>query len=53
MKHIELLPMSYPSLPMTDDAVPAIALKTCAPELAAALAELFQYNYSTGIYLAM
>eukprot|EP00061_Rhincodon_typus_P001430 g14768.t1 len=35
------------------DNIPAIVLKTCAPELAAPLAKLFQYSYNTGIYLTM
>eukprot|EP00061_Rhincodon_typus_P000833 g12913.t1 len=35
------------------DNIPAIVLKTCAPELAAPLVKLFQYNYNTGIYPAM
>eukprot|EP00061_Rhincodon_typus_P002402 g17468.t1 len=35
------------------DSIPAIVLKTCAPELAAPLAKLFQYSYNTGFYLAM
>ncbi|XP_067829994.1 uncharacterized protein [Heptranchias perlo] len=30
--------------------IPAVVLKTCAPELAAPLAKLFQYSYNTGIY---
>ncbi|XP_067854341.1 aldo-keto reductase family 1 member B1-like [Heptranchias perlo] len=33
--------------------IPAVVLKTCAPELAAPLAKLFQYSYNTGIYLTM
>ena len=37
---------------MGPDNIPAIVLKTCAPELAAPLAKLFQYSY-TGIYQAM
>eukprot|EP00061_Rhincodon_typus_P016009 g43997.t1 len=35
------------------DTIPAIILKTCAPECAAPLAKLFQYSYNAGIYLAM
>eukprot|EP00061_Rhincodon_typus_P015996 g43976.t1 len=31
------------------DNIPAIVLKTCAPELAAPLAKLFQYSDNTGI----
>eukprot|EP00061_Rhincodon_typus_P007946 g30126.t1 len=30
-----------------------MAPKTCAPELAALLAKLFQYSYNTGIYPTM
>uniref|UniRef100_UPI00398E8A02 transforming growth factor beta activator LRRC32-like n=1 Tax=Pristiophorus japonicus TaxID=55135 RepID=UPI00398E8A02 len=35
---------------MGPDNIPAVMLKTCAPELAASLAKLFQYSYNTGIY---
>eukprot|EP00061_Rhincodon_typus_P007528 g29300.t1 len=35
------------------DNIPAIVLKTCAPELAALLAKLFQDSYNTGIYQTM
>ncbi|XP_067827191.1 uncharacterized protein [Heptranchias perlo] len=35
------------------DNIPAVALKTCAAELAAPLAKLFQYSYNTGIYPTM
>eukprot|EP00061_Rhincodon_typus_P001215 g14048.t1 len=35
------------------DNILAIVLKTCAPELAAPLAKLFQYSYNTGIYPTM
>eukprot|EP00061_Rhincodon_typus_P002846 g18636.t1 len=35
------------------DNIPAIVLKTCAPELATPLAKLFQYSYNTGINLTM
>eukprot|EP00061_Rhincodon_typus_P009007 g32139.t1 len=38
---------------MGPDNIPAIVLKTYAPELAAALAKLFQYSYNTGIYPTM
>eukprot|EP00061_Rhincodon_typus_P000198 g10879.t1 len=38
---------------MGPDNIPAIVLKTCAPELAAPQAKLFQYSYNTGIYLIM
>eukprot|EP00061_Rhincodon_typus_P015681 g43488.t1 len=35
------------------DNIPAIVLKTCAPELAVPLAKLFQYSYNVGIYPTM
>eukprot|EP00061_Rhincodon_typus_P000376 g11502.t1 len=38
---------------MGPDNTPATILKTCAPELATALAKLFQYSYNTGIYPTM
>ncbi|XP_078424186.1 myoD family inhibitor domain-containing protein isoform X2 [Cetorhinus maximus] len=38
---------------MGSDNIPAIVLKTCAPEFAAPLAKLFQYSYNTGIHPAM
>eukprot|EP00061_Rhincodon_typus_P016936 g45408.t1 len=38
---------------MGHDNIPAIVLKTCASELAAFLAKLFQYSYNTGIYTTM
>eukprot|EP00061_Rhincodon_typus_P005837 g25827.t1 len=38
---------------MGPDNILAIVLKTCALELVAALATLFQYKYITGIYLTM
>eukprot|EP00061_Rhincodon_typus_P006216 g26614.t1 len=38
---------------MGPDNIRAIVLKTCVPELAAPLAKLFQYSYSTGIYPTM
>eukprot|EP00061_Rhincodon_typus_P017890 g46806.t1 len=31
----------------------AVAMKTCAPELAAPLAKISQYSYNTGIYLTV
>eukprot|EP00061_Rhincodon_typus_P009277 g32658.t1 len=33
--------------------IPAIVLKTCAPELAASPAKFFQYSYNTGTYPTM
>eukprot|EP00061_Rhincodon_typus_P013686 g40216.t1 len=38
---------------MGTDNIPVIVLNTCAPELAAPLAKLFQCSYNTGIYPAM
>eukprot|EP00061_Rhincodon_typus_P004467 g22675.t1 len=35
------------------DNIPAIVLKTCAPELAAPLTKLFHYSSNVGIYPAM
>eukprot|EP00061_Rhincodon_typus_P014430 g41440.t1 len=35
------------------DNIPAIVLMACAPELAAPLLKLFQYNYNIGIYPTM
>eukprot|EP00061_Rhincodon_typus_P015647 g43437.t1 len=35
------------------DNIPAIVLKTCAPEFATPRAKLFQYSYDTGTYLTM
>uniref|UniRef100_UPI00398ECC84 sushi, von Willebrand factor type A, EGF and pentraxin domain-containing protein 1-like n=1 Tax=Pristiophorus japonicus TaxID=55135 RepID=UPI00398ECC84 len=35
------------------DNILAVMLKTCAPELAAPLAKLFQYSYNTAIHLIM
>eukprot|EP00061_Rhincodon_typus_P014875 g42230.t1 len=40
-------------LTRSQDNIPAIVLKTCAPELAAHLAKLFQYSYNTGTYPTM
>eukprot|EP00061_Rhincodon_typus_P008888 g31918.t1 len=38
---------------MGPDNILATVLKTCAPELAAPLAKLFQYSYNTGMYTTM
>eukprot|EP00061_Rhincodon_typus_P002577 g17929.t1 len=38
---------------MSPDNIPATALKTCAPGLAAPIAKLFQYSYNTGIHPKM
>eukprot|EP00061_Rhincodon_typus_P001866 g15995.t1 len=38
---------------MGPDNMPAILLKTCAPEFVAPLAKLFQYGCNTGIYPTM
>eukprot|EP00061_Rhincodon_typus_P010454 g34760.t1 len=35
------------------DNIPALVLKTCAPELVTPLAKLLQYSYNTGIYPTM
>eukprot|EP00061_Rhincodon_typus_P002455 g17614.t1 len=38
---------------MGPDNILALVLKTCVPKLATPLAKLFQYRYTTGIYLTV
>eukprot|EP00061_Rhincodon_typus_P014179 g41046.t1 len=50
MKQLNALDTAKAMGPAT---IPAIILKTCAPELATALAKLFQYSYNTVIHPVM